>query len=152
MKPILVLDSSPLGLLFQKPKIKAADDCREWLRQQLSAGVLVLVPEIVQYELRRELLRLDRTASAAALVAFSQAVTGRFIPITSTAMTLAAELWARTRRAGKPTADPHALDIDVILAAQVLAAGVDPADFVVATSNVSHLSLFVPSAAWETIG
>ena len=152
MKPILVLDSSPLGLLFQKPKIKAADDCREWLKQHLSEGVLVLVPEIVQYELRRELLRLDRTASAAALVAFSQAVPGRFIPITSHAMTLGAELWARSRRGGKPTADPHALDIDVILAAQVLAAGVDPADFIVATSNVSHLSLFVPAAAWETIG
>jgi hypothetical protein len=66
-------------------------------------------------------------------------------------MDLAAELWAKARRQGKPTAHPHALDVDVILAAQVLAAGFDPADFVVATSNVSHISQFVPAQPWEAL-
>jgi len=151
MKPVLVLDSSPLGLLFQKPKIKPADDCREWLRQHLAAGVSVIVPEIVHYELRRELLRLNRTAAENALVNFSHAVVGRYLPITTSGMDLAAELWAKSRRQGSPTADPHALDIDVILAAQLLAAGFDRSEFVVATSNVSHISLFVPAAPWETL-
>jgi len=151
VKPILVLDSSPLGLLFQKPKIPRADECRDWLKAHLSAGTKVIIPEVVHYELKRELLRLGRSNSVASLVNFENAAAGRYLPITTSAMDLAAEFWARSRRQGKPTADPHALDVDVILAAQVLAAGFDPAQFIVATSNVSHLSLFVPAQAWETI-
>ena len=52
---------------------------------------------------------------------------------------------------GTPTADVHALDIDVILAAQVLSSGMDLSSTVVATSNVKHLSLFVPVAEWSSI-
>lgn len=64
VKSVIVLDSTPLGLLFQKPGYPKADDCR---------------------------------------------------------------------------------------CAQVLAAGIAPTDFVVATSNVSHLSLFVPAEPWRRI-
>jgi hypothetical protein len=55
-------------------------------------------------------------------------------------MLLAAELWAQSRKAGKPTADPKALDGDVILAAQakLLESGGNPV--VIATTNVGHLS------------
>ena len=74
-----------------------------------------------------------------------------FLPLTSQALQLAAELWADVRRNGKPTADPHALDIDVILAAQILTAGFPSGDFVVANSNVSHVGLFVPAAPWQTL-
>lgn len=151
MKRLLILDSSPLGLLFQRPRIKMADDCRDWLARCINAGSEVVVPEIVYYELRRELLRLNRHHAVAALINFCHSVPGRYLPITTSAMDLAAELWSKTRQLGKPTADPHALDVDVILAAQLLAAGYDPSEFVVATSNVSHISLFVPAAAWETI-
>jgi len=151
MTPIIVLDSTPLGLLFQQPKIAQADACREWLKRKLAGGVRIIVPEIVHYELRRELLRLQKLREEGALVAFGSAAKGRFLPIDTAAMNLAAELWARSRRHGKTTAHPHALDIDVILAAQVLSAGYQPADFVVATSNVSHLSQFVPAAPWETL-
>ena len=28
MKPVLVLDTGPLGLLFQRRRLKVADDCR----------------------------------------------------------------------------------------------------------------------------
>lgn len=110
-----------------------------------------MVPEIVNYELRRELLRLRRTSALAALVEFNAAVAGRYLPITTAAMELAAELWAKIRSQGKPTADRHALDIDVILAAQVLTAGFEPNPFVVATSNVGHVSSFVPAELWESI-
>jgi hypothetical protein len=66
-------------------------------------------------------------------------------------MDLAAELWAKARQRGVPTADPSALDIDVILSAQLLTAGLPSHQFVVATSNVSHLTLFVPAEQWEHI-
>lgn len=151
MNRVLVLDSTPLGLLFQKTKIKEADDCRDWMADHLRAGVRVVVPEIVNYELRRELIRLGRPAAVAALDAFNRAVPDRYLPIATGAMELAAQLWADVRAAGTPTADPHALDVDVILAAQVLHSGLRPQDFVVATSNVAHLSRLVPAELWQNL-
>jgi predicted nucleic acid-binding protein len=151
MKPIVVLDSSPLGLIVQQRDYDGAERCREWLKRLVAMGVRIIVPEIVNYELRRELLRMRKTVAIDALATFNAAIPNRFLPITSAALDLAAELWAQTRQRGKPTADPHALDIDVILSAQLLATGLDPAEFVVATTNVSHISQFVPAAPWETI-
>ena len=64
---------------------------------------------------------------------------------------LAAQLWADARRRGQPTADPHALDGAVILAAQAtwLASGGDTV--VVATMNATHLARFVDARAREDI-
>jgi predicted nucleic acid-binding protein len=151
MKQVIVLDSTPLGLLVQPPRFVPGITCRQWMKRHVDAGAHVIVPEIVHYELRRELLRLGKTAAANALIAFNHDVPGRYLPITTAAIDLAAELWAEARRRGKPTADPHALDVDVILAAQVLAHGLKPSDFVVATSNVSHLAQFVPAEEWGRI-
>ena len=107
MKPVLVLDSTPLGLIVQRRDAANAERCRQWLKTVLTAGVRVIVPEIVNYELRRELLRLGKTAAIAQLSAFNQSMPDRYLPITTQAMDMAAELWARVRRQGKPTA--HAL-------------------------------------------
>ena len=65
MSRIIVLDSSPLGLLFQKPRIREADECRAWLKEQVKKGARLLVPEIVRYELRRELLARSLTRARA---------------------------------------------------------------------------------------
>lgn len=62
-------------------------------------------------------------------------------------MLRAADLWAQARRNGLPTADPKALDCDVILAAQALAV-----NGMVATENVGHLSRFVNAKSWREIG
>ena len=151
MKPVLVLDTGPLGLLFQRRRLKVADDCREWLRGHLVSGVRVIVPEIADYELRRELLRLGHVGAIAALDAFNQAEPDRYLPLTTSSMRRAAELWADVRRRGVPTADRYALDGDVILAGQVLAAGFQPPDFVVATTNPVHLARLVPAQDWAAI-
>ena len=45
-----------------------------------------------------------------------------------------------------PTADPQALDCDVILAAQALAM-----DATVVTDNVGHLALFVEAKSWRDV-
>ena len=66
-------------------------------------------------------------------------------------MLKAAELWARARNEGKPTADNKSLDGDVILAAQaVLVAGYGH-EVIIATSNVKHLSLFADAREWQSI-
>jgi len=86
------------------------------------------------------LVRLDLIASTAI-----------YLPITTAAMRLAADLWAQARSSGWATADPHALDGDVILAAQALALTPAPPGHVVATGNVAHLSRYLPAQEWAAI-
>ena len=71
--------------------------------------------------------------------------------ITHEALLEAANLWAEARNQGIPTADPHALDADVILAAQVLTSAIIEQHYVVATTNVVHLSRFMPAEHWREI-
>jgi predicted nucleic acid-binding protein len=54
------------------------------------------------------------------------ATPNRYVPLTDDALRFAAELWAQSRQAGRPTADAMALDIDVLLAAQALRIGGRP--------------------------
>jgi hypothetical protein len=74
-----------------------------------------------------------------------------FLPITTEAMRLAADLWAQARNNGWATADPKALDGDVIVAAQALTLIPRPANLLVATENVTHLSRYVPAQDWHQI-
>lgn len=110
-----------------------------------------MVPAIIDYEVRRELMRSGKSAGIARLDAFIHAELDRWIPITDDALRMAAELWARSRQAGSPTADPKELDVDVILVAQALSLGVPPDDLIVATTNVAHLSRFVAAQLWTEI-
>jgi predicted nucleic acid-binding protein len=103
----------------------------------------VIVPAIVYYELKRELLRAKKTFGVARLDAFIAASAGRYLPLSDEALRLAADLWARSRQEGQPTADPKALDIDVIIAAQALSLAA-ASDVTVATTNPKHLAQFIP--------
>jgi len=110
----------------------------------LATETTVFVSEIADYEVRRELLRADRPAGLARLNVLK--TTLPYLPFTTPIMLRAAELWAEARRSGRPTADPQALDCDVILAAQALAMGTT-----VVTDNVGHLALFVEVKSWRDI-
>ena len=74
-----------------------------------------------------------------------------YLPINTRAIRLAAQFWAEARRTGRPTADRHALDADMILAAQARLLAEDGYDVIVATTNVRHLTRFVPASEWATI-
>jgi len=124
-----------------------ATACLRWMQWALERGRHVVVPEIADYEVRRELLRAEKLSGLARLDTLTQQL--EFLPITTATMRLAAKLWAQTRQQGRPTADNRALDGDVILAAQVLTSPY--ADAVVATTNVGHLALFVEAALWTDI-
>ena len=151
MSRIIILDSTPLGLFLQGRKYQRAEECRHWIRLHHSAGNRLIVPEIIDYEVRRELLRIGRATAVAKLDRFLNAAPDRFLPLTTPALRLAAELWAKIRQQGMPTADRHALDIDVILAAQMLSAGFSAGHAIIATSNAAHLSRFAPSMEWSTV-
>ena len=136
-----VLDTGPLGRLThpaRNPQIVI------WLERQLADSVSVIIPEIADYELRRSLLLENLERSIARLDKLKTMLV--YLPITTSVMLRAAELWAEARRRGRPTADPQALDGDVILAAQTLSIGGR-----VATENVGHLSLFVEAADWNVV-
>jgi predicted nucleic acid-binding protein len=109
---IILLDTGPLGLIThpqKNPEIKA------WLQKLVLKEVLVRVPEIADYELRREPLRARKTRGIQRLDALKASI--GYLPIT-TVMLRAAELWAQARQQGQPTADNRALDGNIILVAQ----------------------------------
>ena len=110
----------------------------------------MLVPAIIYYELRRELLRARKTAGLARLDAFVQIDANRYLALTDQALRLAAELWATARQQGRPTSSALDLDIDVILAAQALALGVG-VEVVVITTNPRHLGQFVDARLWNEV-
>ena len=60
---LVVLDAGPIGLLCQKLDKPEADRLRGRLTRLESAGVIVFLPEIAIYEVRRELLRIRASSS-----------------------------------------------------------------------------------------
>jgi predicted nucleic acid-binding protein len=147
---IVLLDSGPLGLVTNPSGTAESLRCKQWLVDLLGQGIRTLVPEITDYEVRRELLRAGRTRGLAHLDQL-KATTG-YVPLTTEAMLQAAEFWAQARRQGQPTAPDLALDGDVILAAQaVLLAQQERDTVVIATTNVGHLSRFAPAQHWQDI-
>lgn len=151
MSQFLFLDSGPLGLLTHPQRSAEVVAVAEWLSRCLRAGSRVIVPAIVYYELRRELLRAKKSLGIARLDAFITATLDRYLPLSDEALRLAADLWAKARQGGQPTADANALDIDVIIAAQALSFGPASAEVMVATTNPKHLSQFVSAKHWNEI-
>jgi predicted nucleic acid-binding protein len=147
MSRAVLLDAAPLGLLTAPPRRPAARDCALWLAGLMKAGSRIIIPEIADYEVRRELIRAGKTRSVRRLDALAQAT--EYLPITTAAMRRAAELWAQARQQGQPTAKDNTIDADMILAAQALTLGIP--EVIVATTNVGHLSRFVPADDWQNI-
>jgi predicted nucleic acid-binding protein len=149
MSRIVLLDSGPLGLAAHPQGNAIAQACQTWLAELSLRSYVAVIPEIADYEVRRELLRAGKTRSVRRLDQLQQPFTD--LPITTAVMLKAAELWAEVRQAGLPTADPKALDGDVILAAQALLAQNGGHEVIVATSNVGHLARFITAADWQAI-
>ena len=150
----IVLDGKPLSLLTMRSGHRQGDPCKAWFLALESPGPRFYVPEIADYELRRELIRAGHAPSIARLDAFHAAEPDRYRPLTTADVREAAHLWAQARNASRGGAPKEALDGDVLIAAQTLR--LLPADFglsgmVVATSNVTHLAHLVPSALWSDI-
>ncbi|HAO19014.1 MAG TPA: nuclease [Desulfobacteraceae bacterium] len=146
MSRIILLDAGPLGMITHP---KQNSEIKLWMQNLIRLGTLVRIPEIADYEVRRELLRAGKTKGIERLDALKAAI--GYIPITTEMMLKAAEFWAQARMSGRPIADHKALDADVILAAQAFITRQDGDDVIVATTNVGHLSLFVSAKVWNEI-
>ncbi len=154
---IVLLDAGPLGLVTNPRGKPESQQCKQWMAGLAAFGVRVMVPEIADYEVRRELLRAGSVRGIAHLDQLK--ATAGYVPITTDAMLQAALFWAQARRRGHPTAPDLALDADVILAAQavllaaqaVLLAAQESDRVVIATTNVGHLSRFADADLWQNI-
>ena len=141
MTEVFLLDA---GVLGQASHPRRNPEFAQWFDRLLATETAVIIPEIADYEVRRELLRAERDVGIRRLDQLKAALT--YLPITTTVMLRAAQLWAEARQRGRPTADPKALDCDVVLAAQALEVGA-----AVVTDNIGHLSLFVEAKNWRDI-
>ena len=147
MSQVVLLDAGPLGLVTNPRRSPQSVACAQWLQGLVATGTRVMLPEIADYEVRRELLRANRGQGLARLDALADLI--EYLPLTTAAMRQAAVFWAQARQQGQPTAGDQALDGDVILAAQATTLGVT--NGIIATTNVGHLSRFAPAALWQDI-
>ncbi|WP_394833126.1 PIN domain-containing protein [Pendulispora rubella] len=137
----LLLDTGVLGQICH-PRRHA--DVRAWFRHAVVAHTL-LVSELADYELRRELLRIGSVRSIARLDELAREL--HYVTVSTTAWRSASALWARARNSGNMGAPPEALDGDVLLAAQAL-----EEDAGVVTTNVKHFdALGVEAYAWGAV-
>lgn len=147
MSTVILLDTGVLGLItYSRVSLEGAQ-CKQWLVSMSAKGFDMRVPEIADYELRRELLRMNKVKAIKHLEDFGNTL--GYIPLTRETMRRAAQFWAEVRKKGKPTASDAALDGDVILAAQASVIESRGYDVVVATTNVKHLSLFINAKDWK---
>lgn len=97
MTIVVLLDSGPLGLVTNPSGSLEALQCKQWLQLLLSKGYRVLVPEIADYEVRRELLRANKVKGIQRLDSLKAAI--GYLPLTTEVMLKAAEFWAQARTA-----------------------------------------------------
>jgi hypothetical protein len=144
---VIILDAGPLGLITNPKLSPESVACAQWLQTHITSGSRTIIPEIADYEVRRELLRANKTKGIARLDDLAKLI--EYLPIRTVAMRQSAKLWAQARQQGQPTAGDKTIDGDMILVAQAMTLGVP--DVVIATTNVGHLSRFVAAELWQNV-
>jgi predicted nucleic acid-binding protein len=147
---IILLDTGIVGIITN-PKSSSIDaqECKQWFKQFLEQGEIFMLPEIVDYEVRRELLRANKYQGLKRLDELK--FTLIYLSLNTEVMLLAAKFWADARKMGKPTADSQSLDGDVILSAQAKIEELKGNRVIIVTTNTKHLSLFVEAREWTEI-
>jgi len=136
-----MLDSGVLGRIAHAAP---SADAAEWVGRVTSAGHVLIIPEIADYEVRRNLVLHRLSKSLHVLDALVEQF--EYVPLTTSVMRRAANLWAEARLRGRPTADPKELDGDVIVASQAI-----DASATVVTENLGHLAQFVAAVHWRKV-
>jgi predicted nucleic acid-binding protein len=134
----LILDTGVLGQICHPRKYH---DVRSWFRRAVREHEF-LISEVADYELRRELLRIESHKSLARLDELTREL--RYLPTTTATWRSAARLWAALRRDGRVTAE--GLDGDVLIATHAVEemAGI-------VTSNEKHFEGIIDVYKWTTV-
>lgn len=91
MSQVIVLDAGPLGLITNPKLSPQSVACAQWLQTHVTSGNRIITPEIADYEVRRELLRANKTKGIARLDDLVRLI--EYLPIRTVAMRQAAQLW-----------------------------------------------------------
>ena len=150
MSMVILLDAGPLGLVTNPRASQETRECNQWLELLALKEIQVKIPEIADFEVRRELLRADKFKGIERLNDLQKYLD--YVPLTTQTMLKAAQFWAQVRKQGMPTADDKALDGDVILAAQATLIQDEGHEVIIATTNVGHLSRLAQAKTWRDIG
>ncbi len=150
MSMVILLDAGPLGLITNPRASQETRACNQWLESLALKEIEVKIPEIADFEVRRELLRADKFKGIERLNDLQKYLD--YVPLTTQTMLKAAQFWAQVRKQGMPTADDKALDGDVILAAQATLIQDEGHEVIIATTNVGHLSRLAQAKKWRDIG
>jgi predicted nucleic acid-binding protein len=134
----LLLDTGVLGQICHPRKYH---DVRSWVGRAVREHDL-LISEVADYELRRELLRIGSRKSLDRLDELAREL--RYVPTTTSTWRSAARLWTERRRAGRLTAE--GLDGDVLIAAQAT-----EENATIVTSNEKHFIGVVDALTWEGV-
>ncbi len=78
-----MLDAGPLGHACRRVGTPLGDRCRLWIDGLLARGVDVIIPEIADYEVRRELTRIGASGSLHRLDALVMTGGLKYAPITT---------------------------------------------------------------------
>ena len=83
MRECVLLDAGPLGHAGRRRGSPLGDQCRLWLDGLLARGVDIIVPEITDYEVCRELTRVGASGSLRRLDALVTTGNLTYAPITT---------------------------------------------------------------------
>ena len=143
MNETIILDARPLSQIVHPRKF---DSISTWFDRVIEAGYRIVIPVVIDYEVRRGLLRIPAPRQLERLDGMGDVF--HFDPITRPIMHDAAHIWAEARNRGEAFTADDRLDADAILIAQVRALG-DLDAVTVITENLRHLKPFVPAARWQ---
>lgn len=146
---LVFLDTSILGFVTHPRGNAKSKECTQWLIALLTNGNRVCIPEVCDYELRREYVRRNAISALDKLNALQ--TTLEYVPVSTSMMRRAADLWAHARNIHRPTAHENELDVDVILAAQGQSTATAEDNLVIATNNIGHLSIFADARLFQNI-
>ena len=102
MTDVFLLDT---GILGQVSHPRRNLEFAQWFDRLLPTNATIIMSEVADYEVRRELLRAERNVGIQRLNQLKTVL--QYLPITTSVMLLAAQLWAEARRRVRPTADPN---------------------------------------------
>ncbi len=69
MSMVILLDAGPLGLITNPRASQETRECNQWLESLALKEIEVKIPEIADFEVRRELLRADKALDGDVILA-----------------------------------------------------------------------------------
>lgn len=149
----IVLDTGPLGGLTSPVDSRLSNEYKAWYVSLEDVGCYFYVPQIADYEVRRNLHLEGMNTSIIMLDEFIHAEADRYLRLTAEEIDLASQFWGQLRNAARGGSDEKALDGDVLIAAQARA--LEESDpftrVVVATGNVKHFRDIAFAELWSDI-